>query len=545
MKFRTKSNVQKKPSELTADNPDKSPPKEKLSDDKSKIENISESELFSEITSTFIDLTKLEYQKYPVYVGVARDLTVPGERIYKVVEPSLTKKDRENFDLIKRILMQELTVDLNDIKTTELAERKLSKKIIQIIKKYDLKIPRKSIPKILYHAVRDFIHLGRIEPLMHDPEIEEISCDGAGVPLFIYHRNYESIPSNIIFPTHEELDNFTRKIAYISGMHVSVSQPIVDASLPNGDRINITLGQEITKRGSTFTIRRFKVDPVTIIDLIKYNTMSSDMAAYFWYLVEHKAKLLLAGGTASGKTTTLNSISSFIATGNKVVSIEDTPELNLAHENWIPAVSRQAFTGSTESEITQFDLLRAALRQRPDIIIVGETRGKEAFTLFQALATGHGGYSSIHADSVSATLNRLTTEPMNIPREMVAYTLDIVALQLKLRIKGKSVRRIMQISEVTGIDEDTNDFLVNDVFIWNPVTDKHEYQGKSSTLEKIGKQYGETTTYIIKDLNRRKNALEWMVDNNIRQQDEVYKVLVEYNNDPIAFDNKRQRNESF
>jgi len=542
MKFGLKTKKKKKETDLIPDNPNKSVSKNEPPISESDLLSISDSELFSENTSTFVDLKRLEYQKYPVYVGVARDLTVVGEKIYKVVEPSLSEKDKEDFALIKKILMQELTIDLNDIKTKVLAEQKLTRKIVQIVKKYDLKIARKSLPKILYHAIRDYIHLGRIEALMHDPAIEEISCDGARIPLFIYHKDYESIPSNIIFPNHEELDNFTRKIAYISGMHVSVAQPIVDASLPNGDRINITLGKEITKHGSTFTIRRFKTDPVTCIDLIKWNTMSSDMAAYFWYLVEHKAKLLLAGGTASGKTTTLNTISSFISPGSKVVSIEDTPELNLPHENWIPAVSRESFTGSITSEITQFDLLRAALRQRPDIIIVGETRGKEAFTLFQALATGHGGYSSIHADSVSATLNRLTTEPMNIPREMVAYTLDVVALQLKLNVKGKSVRRIMQISEVTGIDDETNDILMNDVFTWNPVNDKHVYLGKSAILEKLGKQYGETISEIIKDLSRRKSALEWMIDNNIRQQQEVYKILIEFQNDPIEFSNKRIQN---
>ena len=161
--------------------------------------------------------------------------------------------------------------------------------------------------------------------------------------------------------------------------------------------------------------------------------------------------------------------------------------------------------------------------------------------MFQALATGHGGYSSIHADSVSATLNRLITEPMNIPKDMVAYTLDVVALQLKLNVKGKSVRRIMQISEVTGIDNETKDILMNDVFKWNPVIDKHNYLGKSVILEKLGKQFGETMSEIIKDLSRRKSALEWMIDNNIRQQKEVYKVLIEFSNDPIVFGNKRQQ----
>jgi len=187
MKFGLKTKKKKKESDLIPDNPNKSVSQSESSISESDLLSISESELFSENTSTFVDLKRLEYQKYPVYVGVARDLTVVGEKIYKVVEPSLSEKDKENFALIKKILMQELTIDLNDIKTKVLAEQKLTRKIIQIVKKYDLKINRKSLPKILYHAIRDYIHLGRIEALMHDPSIEEISCDGARIPLFIYH----------------------------------------------------------------------------------------------------------------------------------------------------------------------------------------------------------------------------------------------------------------------------------------------------------------------------------------------------------------------
>ena len=196
--------------------------------------------------------------------------------------------------------------------------------------------------------------------------------------------------------------------------------------------------------------------------------------------------MLVAGGTASGKTTTLNTISSFIPPQQKIVSIEDTQELNLSHENWIPAVSRQSFSGTSMAEITQFDLLRAALRQRPDIIIVGETRGREAYTLFQAMATGHGGFSSIHADSVAATLNRLTSAPMDIPRVLIGYTLDAILLQLKLNIGGRSVRRVLQISEIAGLDEKTGEILLNDVFNWNPSTDRHVYSGRSILFNKIG-----------------------------------------------------------
>ena len=382
---------------------------------------------------------------------------------------------------------------------------------------------------------RDFVYLGKIEPLMHDPMIEEISCDGTNIPLYIWHREYESMPTNIFFTSDYELDNYARKIAYVSGQHISMAQPIVDASLPGGDRINLTLGREITKKGSTFTIRRFREDPVSIIDLIKYKTMSADIAAYLWWLVEHRSTALIAGGTASGKTTTLNAISSFIPPQQKIVTIEDTQELNLPHENWIPAVSRQSFSGSTMAEITQFDLLRAALRQRPDIIIVGETRGKEAYTLFQAMATGHGGFSSIHADSVAATLNRLTSAPMDIPRVLIAYTLHAIILQLKLTIQGRSVRRIIQISEIAGLDDKTGEILLNDVFNWNPSTDKHVFSGRSILFDKISDRYGIPPDQVSYELNKRKTALNWMLNNDIRKYKDVSATIMEFYADPDRF----------
>jgi flagellar protein FlaI len=314
-----------------------------------------------------------------------------------------------------------------------------------------------------------------------------------------------------------------------------MAQPIVDASLPGGDRINLTLGREITKKGSTFTIRRFREDPVSIIDLIKYNTMSADIAAYLWWLVEHRSTALVAGGTASGKTTTLNAISTFIPPQQKIVTIEDTQELNLPHENWIPAVARQSFSGSTMSEITQFDLLRAALRQRPDIIIVGETRGREAYTLFQAMATGHGGFSSIHADSVAATLNRLTSAPMDIPKVLIAYTLHAIILQLKLTIQGRSVRRIIQISEIAGLDDKTGEILLNDVFNWNPSTDKHTFSGRSILFDKIADRYGQSPDQVTYELNKRKTALNWMLNNDVRKYKDVSSTIMEFYSDPDRF----------
>ena len=483
----------------------------------------------------FMTLSKLDWDNNEIHAGIIKDPTAKGGLRYQVIEPVLSERDQKAFEIIKKLLITELSVSLSEIKSKKEAERRLKIKIASMIKKYRLKIPPKNIEKINYFAVRDFVHLGRIEPLMRDHMIEEISCDGTNIPIYIWHREHESMPTNILFEKETELNNFTRKMAYICGKHVSMADPIVDASLPNGSRINLTLGHEITKRGSTFTIRRFRADPITIIDLIKFGTLSVDIGAYMWYLAEKRTTMLIAGGTASGKTTSLNALASFIRPGQKVVSIEDTQELNLPHENWIPAVSRQSFTDTQIGEITQFDLLRAALRQRPDIIIVGETRGREAFTLFQAMATGHGGFSSIHADSVDATLTRLTSTPMDVPKALITNSLDVITLQLKIRVGSKSVRRVIQVSEIDGVDEKTGEIKTHEIFKWNPATDTHDYMGDSVVFEKIKEREGETEEQINYELTRRRLALEWMVKNNIRDHKEVTENIMSYYADPERF----------
>ena len=512
-------------------------------DKKLTIQNLHESteiEKKEKPIPKFISVSKLNFNNAEIHGGVTKDPNAKGGLQYTVIEPTLSPKDKEKFEIIKKLLMTELSVSLHDIKSKENAEKRLTRKIAQLIKKYKLKIPAKNVSKITYYAVRDFIHLGKIEPLMRDHMVEEISCDGTNIPLYIWHREYESIPTNIIFKTDKELNNFARKVSYMSGKHVSMANPIVDASLPDGSRINLTLGHEITKRGSTFTIRRFRADPITIIDLIKFQTMTTDIAAYLWYVAEKNSTMLVAGGTASGKTTALNALASFIRPGQKIVTIEDTQELNLPHENWIPAVSRQNFTDGGIGEITQYDLLRAALRQRPDIIIVGETRGREAFTLFQAMATGHGGFSSIHADSVEATLTRLASAPMDIPKTLISNTLDLIYLQLKLRIKDKSVRRVIQISEIAGLDQTTGEISTHEIFKWDPKTDTHTFAGNSILLDKIKERFGESDEQINYELSKRKLAIEWMVKNNIRDHKEVSSNIREFYADPERFSERKR-----
>lgn len=510
-------------------------PKEIIKQDKNKKETDSKNEEKDTKIPQFMTLSKLEWDNNEIHAGIIKDPTAKGGLRYQVIEPILSERDQKAFEIIKKLLMTELTVSLQDIKSKRDAERRLKKKISSMIKKYRLNIPKKNIAKINYYAIRDFVHLGKIEPLMRDHMIEEISCDGTNIPIYIWHREHESMPTNIIFEKDAELNNFSRKMAYICGKHVSMADPIIDASLPNGSRINLTLGHEITKRGSTFTIRRFRADPITIIDLIKFGTISIDIAAFMWYLAEKKSTMLIAGGTASGKTTALNALASFIKPGEKVVSIEDTQELNLPHENWIPAVSRQNFTDTQIGEINQFDLLRAALRQRPDIIIVGETRGREAYTLFQAMATGHGGFSSIHADSVDATLTRLTSSPMDVPKALIANSLDLITLQLKIRVGNKSARRIIQVSEIDGIHETTGEIRTHEIFKWNPKTDTHDYMGNSVIFRKLKERDGDSEEKINYELTKRRLALEWMVKNDIRDHKEVTANVMEYYADPERF----------
>ncbi len=485
-------------------------------------------------TQPFVDVFPIEGYPLNVYAAVSKEEGREGYK-YVVIEPTLSDDEKAQLEEIKKLLVDELDVDLRSIESKAKAEQYLAKKVEDLAKRYRYKISPPSMTKLLYYLSRDFIRLGKIEPLMRDKLIEDISCDGANIPIYIWYRDYESIPSNISFATDQELDTFVSKLAYSAGKHVSLAEPIVDASLEDGSRLHLTYGKEITQRGSTFTIRKFRVDPLTIVDLIKYNTMSSEVAAYLWYLIEKKLALLVAGGTASGKTTTLNALSMFIEPGQKIVSVEDTPELNLPHENWIQSVTRGV---GTAAEITMFDLLKTSLRQRPDVIIVGEVRGEEAYTLLQSIATGHGGLGTIHADSVEAVINRLTTEPMNIPRSLVGTTLDCIAMQLKIRLADKSVRRLVSVREVVGHDSRTGEIVLNDVFHWDPVTDRFTATGRSKLFDKITQRFGTKPEEIRRDIDWRKIFLDWLVAKDIRSHAAVSEQVREFYAGPYAMINK-------
>ncbi len=451
---------------------------------------------------------------------------------YEAIEPILTDREQKTFEFVQDALVRGLNVDPGPLKP-EQREGYLLGAVRQILKDYRIRLDAREQARVEYYLRRDFLGLGTIHPVMVDPRIEDISCDGAAEPLFIFHREHESIPSNIRFRSDGELDAFVIRLAQRSGKAISISDPILDAALPDGSRLQATLGREVTQNGSTFTIRRFKPDPFTPLDLVRFGTMNLDMLAWFWLTVEAGQSLIFSGGTASGKTTGLNAIAQFIPPQAKVVSIEDTREVNLPHHNWIKAVTRSGSTAEGTGEIGMFDLLKASLRQRPEYILVGEVRGVEATVAFQAMATGHTVYSTMHADSARSVVYRLENDPINVPR-LVLQALDIIAIQGQVRFKGKRVRRIKEVVELVGMDPSTKEILTNTVYRWDAATDTYEAGTRSYMLDDIAQERNWSKDRMRQEQANRKKVLRWMMEQGYHDTRRITQVVQHYYRDPAS-----------
>lgn len=454
--------------------------------------------------------------------------------LYEVIEPKLNATEQEILSLIRDTLVR--TLESRMRKDDQDAESYLTQAMDQAILDHSILVDDISKKRIRYYIVRDFIGYGPIDVLMRDPMIEDISCDGPKIPIYLFHRSYESIKTNIIFPEETDLDSFVIRLAQRCGKQISIADPLLDATLPDKSRLQASLSKEVTTRGSSFTIRKFRADPLTPTDLCRLGTMSPEMAAFFWFAMEEGASLIYAGGTASGKTSTLNAVSTFIPPQKKIVSIEDTREINLPHENWIAGLTRTGFggevvAGKVTGTIDMYKLLEAALRQRPEYLIVGEVRGPEAQTLFQAMATGHATYSTLHGDSVQSAVYRLENPPISVPRIML-QTLGGVAVQIQARVNYRLVRRIKEVVEIVGIDPETKDLLTNTVFVWDNTNDTYRYMGKSVILERIMEKRNWTADKIHAEWANRTTILEWMMAKGIRRIDDVVNVVSAYYSTP-------------
>ena len=378
------------------------------------------------------------------------------------------------------------------------------------------------------------IGYGKIDTMMRDPNIEDVSCDGPGVEIFVYHRRFESLRTNVMWEDEHELENYIIRMAQRCGKHISIAEPLLDATLMDGSRIVMTLGREVSTKGSTFTIRRFRDEPFTPVDLLEFKTFSSMQIAFFWLAMQYGMSMLFVGGTASGKTTSLNACSLFLPWQHKIVSIEETRELNLPHPNWIPGCTRQGFGGEGSAtggkaagEVDMYDLLRAALRERPEYIIVGEIRGAEAYVLFQAMATGHTTYSTFHADSIQSLVHRLENKPIEIPRVLIP-ALDGISIQIQTRVGGKRVRRNKAIVEIIGIDPHSHELLTNEAFRWDNTIDEYVFTGKSYIFEKIMMKANLNRVEIMDETKRRQLVIEWCLKKGIRDYKDFARVVAEY-----------------
>ena len=456
------------------------------------------------------------------FVSINRDPESQEYR-YQVVEPSLTDVERDLLDRLYEDVRGPLLYRTDVVEDPEAA---LREELQERLGEYGVVMDEESFYRLYYYLYRSFQGYGKIDPLMYDPHIEDISCDGPNLPVFVYHDQYTDVETNVVFE-QEGLENFVIQLAQRSGRHVSVSDPVVSTTLPDGSRIELALGEEVTPQGSAFTIRKYADEPFTPIDLLNYGTFDARMLAYLWLAIENNRSLIFAGGTAAGKTTSMNAVSMFIPPRSKVLTIEDTRELSLYHDNWLSSVTRERMG---DSDITMYDLLRSALRHRPEYIIVGEVRGEEAITLFQAMNTGHTTFSTLHADSVQTVINRLENEPINVPRPMVS-SLDILSVQVLTRSGGERVRRARTIAEIEGIDQRTGELDYSNTYNWTATEDEFS-ESNSDLLEEIRVERGWSQSELLTELRNRRRFLRYLQAEDITDYRRFTAMVNKYYADP-------------
>jgi len=450
-----------------------------------------------------------------------------GGKAYYIKEVELNAQEKELLRKLLDIISKEIEPPQNgvDPRTHVSGEAK------RLAKKYGFakKINERSWPKILYYLQRDLLGFGDIHVIMNDPMIEDLSVNGVGIPVYVWHRRYESMPTNLTITNESALDNLIVKLTHLSSKHISTAFPILDAMLPGKDRIAATFKREVSPKGGSFTIRRFREEPFSIVDLIELGTLNEELAAYFWMLIENRMTIAVIGGTGAGKTSTLNALASLVKPSMKIVTVEEIPELNIPHENWVQLVSRESYGLGTmkTGEVTLFDLVKTSLRYRPDYIVVGEIRGEEAFVLFQALAVGHGGLTTIHAESLDYTVKRLTSHPMNIANAYIPLV-NVAALvervQLPKAISNITFgRRLKSVVEVVDYEE------YKTVANWNPLTDNFQLDlSNSEQLRKIALRQGANLKDVLEEVKNRASLLHNLRLQGIRKNTDFAKAITTY-----------------
>jgi flagellar protein FlaI len=457
--------------------------------------------------------------------------------LYTVTEPKLTRDELSKIANIEEALREVIDVKLTAAKKSGGTIEYLQQKTASVLNDLGISLKGKSYGKLMYYIVRDFVGLNEIEPMMHDPYIEDISCNGLNTPVFIIHRRFGSVETDMFYRNPEYLSDFVVKISERCGRYISYASPLLDGSLPDGSRVQASLAKDVTTKGPTFSIRKFRSNPYSPIDLINLDTVSPEIMAYLWILTQYNVSMLICGGVSTGKTTFLNAMSMFIPPENKIISIEDTRELNLPHENWVPSVSRTGFGipesgGKRYGEVSLFDLLRESFRQNPSYVVVGEVRGREAYVMFQGMASGHASLGTIHAGSVEDVMKRLETPPIELSPSLIE-ALDVLIVMTNAKEKGKSARRVKEIVEIQSVDPHTGHPHTKETFSWIASADEFRNSVQDSeVLRRISFEEGLGYGMISEELQRRRQVLEWMQNHDIVHYRDVCRFINLYYKDP-------------
>ncbi len=438
--------------------------------------------------------------------------------IYEIVEPKLTENEEKIYKNIIFYIEKLLYIKLSEINNLNDVINYLQRLYDFVLKDLGIELGQSSYEKIFYYIFRDLYGYNKVDSLLRDPLIEDIECSGPGYPIFIVHRYFGNLRTNIIL-NDKEIRDLIEKFALRAGKHISYAEPILDATLPDGSRVNATYSQEITTRGPTFTIRKFREIPWTPIELIRLGSATPEIFAYLWLAVEFRKNIIIIGGTASGKTTMLNAISMFIPPSARIVSIEDTREIRLYHSNWIPSVVK--YSSDKNREIDMFELLRMSFRQRPDYVIVGEVRGEEAYVMFQGMASGHSSLSTMHAENTRALISRLTTPPINLSPTLIEL-LNVVVIMQHDNFLGTNLRRVKEINEIIKYNK------FNIAYKWNPFKREYLENPKKYLFRLIENEYGIRYKELYEEYVTRAKLLYRLSELNISDFQTFSKIIQMY-----------------
>jgi flagellar protein FlaI len=455
---------------------------------------------------------------------------VKNEVFYNIEEPILSDYEKECKEKIISTMREMVNFDTVIKEGIDPLLEYIHRRFKFLAIELGMDLNYTSYRKIFYYLCRDFVGFNETDPLLRDYFVEDIECNGAETPVYVVHRNFRTLKTNLIFTELGRLESFVEKLAQRSGKYISYAQPILDGSLPDGSRVNATYTKDITNKGPTFTIRKFTKTPWTPTQLLSFNTLSPEMLAYLWICIEHKLNILIAGGTSSGKTSLLNAIAFFIPPEARVVSIEDTLELNLPRDNWLPSVARASTSGKKEDEIDLFTLLKSSFRQNPEYVIVGEVRGAEASVLFQGMASGHSSISTIHAESVDTVIKRLETPPIDLSPTLL-NVLDAVCIMTHATVKKQETRKLREIVEIINVTSD-GVAITNTPVVWNPLVDQFYFKKNIKSFEKISKRSGMSIEEINLEFKRRVQLLYTLYKKNIFGFIEVQDVINRYYKQP-------------